>query len=443
MLSALATPAMRRPPRFDNITGPHCNPRYHYHGGLNPSSVSIANGKVSMGYFTNWGIYEPNFQPQDIIASTLTHIIYAFSDCNATSGAVMLTGTYADQEKRYPMDTMDEPGNNLYGEMKQLYLLKRSNRSLKTLLSVGGWTYSQDGHFNFITDPEARTTFIATAITLLEDNGFDGIDIDFEYPASAEQGNGLASLLSELRSALDAHATYKGDMTPYLVTAAVGAGPEGYDYLDIPRMNSALSFINLMAYGYAGPWSDVSDDQANVYGGTVSGFSTDKTLTHYLEHGASPSKISMGVPLYGRAFTNTTGIRQPFNGTGPGSFEEGVWDYRDLPRPGSTVTEDRYNISSYCYDGSTHTLVSYDTPSIVAKKAAYMKKKGLAGAMFWDLSDDKTGPDSLVATVTKGLGRLDSTRNHLRYPGSKWDNMRNEMRGFPVNTTAPMPTPTA
>ena len=46
---------------------------------------------------------------------------------------------------------------------------------MKTLLSVGGWTYSQSGHFNFVTNAAARATFVSTAITLLEDNGFDGL----------------------------------------------------------------------------------------------------------------------------------------------------------------------------------------------------------------------------------------------------------------------------
>jgi chitinase len=46
---------------------------------------------------------------------------------------------------------------------------------LKTLLSIGGWTYSQSGHFNFVTTPALRATFISSAIQLMEDNGLDGM----------------------------------------------------------------------------------------------------------------------------------------------------------------------------------------------------------------------------------------------------------------------------
>jgi hypothetical protein len=40
-------------------------------------------------------------------------------------------------------------------------------------------------------------------------------DIDYEYPETPEQASGYVSLLSELRSALDAHAKKKGESNPY------------------------------------------------------------------------------------------------------------------------------------------------------------------------------------------------------------------------------------
>ena len=49
------------------------------------------------------------------------------------------------------------------------------SRTLKVLLSVGGWTYSQDGHFAFVTNPTLRATFVTSAIQLIKDYGFDGM----------------------------------------------------------------------------------------------------------------------------------------------------------------------------------------------------------------------------------------------------------------------------
>jgi chitinase len=47
------------------------------------------------------------------------------------------------------------------------------------LLSVGGWTYSQSGHFNFVTDAGKRTTFINSAVSMIENYGFDGMSVNF------------------------------------------------------------------------------------------------------------------------------------------------------------------------------------------------------------------------------------------------------------------------
>jgi len=66
-------------------------------------------------------------------------------------------------------------GTNLYGNFKQLYALKKANRNLKVLLSVGGWTYSQAGHFDFVANSAYRANFVSSALTILEDNGLDGM----------------------------------------------------------------------------------------------------------------------------------------------------------------------------------------------------------------------------------------------------------------------------
>ena len=59
-----------------------------------------------------------------------------------------------------------------------------------------------------------------SALRLLEDYGFDGIDIDYEYPANAAQGNGLGSLVTELRTALTNLQRQKGETVPYLITVS-------------------------------------------------------------------------------------------------------------------------------------------------------------------------------------------------------------------------------
>jgi chitinase len=93
-------------------------------------------------------------------------------------------------------------------------------------------------------------------------------------------------------------------------------------------------------------------------------------------------RTELGIPLYGRSFQNTAGIRQSYSGVGAGTAESGIYDYRDLPPTGSKVTEDAELVSSYSYNSATKELVSYDTPNIAKLKAQYIAKKGLAGGKF-------------------------------------------------------------
>ncbi|KAF9519413.1 glycoside hydrolase family 18 protein [Hydnum rufescens UP504] len=426
--TAHATEAMRRPLDFKSKLKP--NGAFHSNHTLFGRGVLLedrTSQMKSIGYFTNWGVYGRNFQPSDIPTDRLTHILYAFADVNPFTGVVTLTDTYADQTKHYPGDSWDDVGNNLYGCFKQLYLLKLKNRSLKVLISVGGYTYSQSGHFNFLSNTTSRTAFVSSAIGLLEDNGLDGIDLDFEYP-TATQASDFVSLLSELRAGLDAYASWKGDTTPYEISAAVPAGSANYQNLLIADMDKILTSWNLMAYDYAGSWSNISDDQANLYrGNTGQGVDTDATIKYYRANGATPSKIIMGIPIYGRVFESTSGIQQSFSGAGLGTWTPGVYDYKALPFPGAIVVEDPATGSSYSYDAIKQELVSYDTPAIVKQKAQYISDQGLGGSMYWELSADKNGTDSVIATATGVFVGLDTTPNHLFYPGSQFANIINCM----------------
>ncbi|CUA67005.1 Endochitinase 1 [Rhizoctonia solani] len=420
---------MHRPANFRTKFTPNTPVKYNPFGRFNAGAGGRfdGGGKVNIGYFPSWGIYSRGFTPAQIDTDSLTHIYYAFADADPATGRAFLSDPWADQQITYPGDDNSAPGNNLYGNLKQLYLLKQNKRTLKTVLSFGGWTYSQDGHFNFVTDSNKRATFVKTAVQLLEDNGFDGLDMDWEYPTAGAQADACVALLKETRAALDELAKKKGDTVPYQLSVAVAAGPQSQS-LKVKEMNEYLTYWNLMAYDYSGSWSKVSDNQANLYGGAYSGVSTSASTEWYLKSGASKDKFVIGMPIYGRGFEKTNGIFQPFTGVGSGSWESGIYDYNALPFSGATVHNDLKNVSSYSYNPAKNQLISYDTPEIIQTKANWLSRQGLAGAMFWELSGDKNGTDSLVWTAAKTMGKLDNTRNHLNYPGSQFDNVKAGMK---------------
>ncbi|KND90096.1 Endochitinase B1 [Tolypocladium ophioglossoides CBS 100239] len=379
---------------------------------MQPTPSNATKAMRNVLYFTNWGVYGANYQPQMIPADQVTHVLYAFGD-TAEDGTIKSSDTYSDLERHYDGDSWNDQGNNAYGCVKQLYIHKKKNRKLKTLLSIGGWTASQAGKFlAFVGTDAGRQKFASSAVKMLGDWGMDGIDIDWEYPKNAQEAQQFVLLLKACRDALDRYAADNGQNYHYLLTAAVAAGPQNYAHLDMKGMDPYLDAWHLMAYDYAG-----------------TKFNTEQAVEGYLQGGVPSDKIVLGLPLYGRSFMNTDGLGKPFSGVGQGSFTQGIWLYRDLPRPGATVQIDNSVGAAWSYDPATRELVSYDSLQSALLKANYLKARGLGGAVFWEASGDKTGEGSIVGAMAKSMGELESTENMLSYPGSQYDNIKNNMPG--------------
>jgi chitinase len=341
-------------------------------------------------------------------------------------GEVFSIDTYADLEKHYPGDSWDEEGSNAYGCVKQLYLLKQQYRHLKVLLSIGGWSMSNN--FPAVAAAgDSRARFAQSAVKMMGDWGFDGIDVDWEYPKDETEASNFALLLRAVREELDDYAEQHAPEHHLTLSIAAPAGSSHYGKLDLATLSGIVDFFNLMAYDFAGSWDTISGHQSNLKSTDGTQFSGSQALADYLAAGVPASKLVLGMPLYGRSFENTDGIGHPFSGVGDGSWENGVWDFKALPRPGATETFDPDLVAAYSYDAVERELVSYDTEQVVREKVAYAKDLGIAGTMFWEASGDRSDEQSLVRTSFTALGSIDMSSNLLSYPNSRYKNIAGGM----------------
>ncbi|TID26089.1 hypothetical protein E2P81_ATG03861 [Venturia nashicola] len=406
------------------------------------------DGYRAVAYYVNWAIYGRNHPPSEIPVQKLNYILYAFANVDNKTGAVYLSDTFADVEKMFPGDVAQN-GTNMYGCLKQINLLKRKNRNLKVLLSIGGWTYGPNFAPPMATEA-GRKTFAKTSVQLLKDHGFDGLDVDWEFPTTTQQGQDWVNVMKETRAELDAYEKKLGEQFAnvaasafelpkkrphFYLTIAAPAGPLKYNLLDPKGMEPYMDFVNLMAYDYSGSWDNHTGHNANLYPSKKNKistpFNTAQAVGFYVDKGIPSEKLVLGMPLYGRGFMGTQKTPgKAYANMSVGSWEAGVWDYKVLPRPGKPrIFHDPAIGASWSFDNSTREFVSYDTPRIAKQKAKYIRKKRLGGGMWWETSYDKNGTESLISTVrnelTKGRGVMEVKLNNLDYPDSKYDNLRN------------------
>lgn len=133
-------------------------------------------------------------------------------------------------------------------------------------------------------------------------------------PASDKQG--FAALVKELRA----------EFTPrgWLLSSAVSPSKTVIDNAyDVPSLSRDFDWIGVMTYDYHGHWDKKTGHVAPFTTHSeadVVYFNTNYTLNYWIQLGADPAKLILGVPLYGQSFTlenpNNNGLNAPAKGTG-------------------------------------------------------------------------------------------------------------------------------
>ena len=320
-----------------------------------------------------------------------------------------------------------------------MYILKKANRNLKVLLSIGGSSYSANFARPASTDI-GRSTFASSAVSLVANLGLDGLDINWEYPQKDADAANMVLLLKALRESLDVYGNSLRTPYHFQLTVASPAGALYYQTLHLADMDPYVDFWNLMAYDYAGSWSTVTANQANLFNSSSNvastPFNTKDAIGYFTSRSIAANKIVLGMPLYGRSFAATDGLGQPFDGVGQGTWQAGIYDLKALPVSGATESYENETGSSYSYDAMSKELVSYDNALVAKQKADFIKKMSLGGAMWWESSADRAGNRSLIENVVAALGGAESgllvSPNLLLYPNSSFNNLRS---GMPNSTS--------
>jgi chitinase len=409
-----------------------------------PTAAASAYQKIA--YFTQWGIYRRNFLVKNVDtsgqAANLTVINYAFA--NVSSNGLCFEANeagqgdaWADYQKGFrASESVDGIGDTstqpLRGNFNQLKELKAKHPHLKTLLSIGGWTWSK--YFSVAAASEAsRQAFVASCIDLFIKGNlpklgtstaggpgvgfgvFDGIDLDWEWPGSeGAPGNVISPadkanytlLAAEFRRQLDAYGAQVGRQ--YLLTAFLPADPAAADAGIEGTIFTHLDWATVQGYDLHGAWDPVTNHQSNVHVAasdprTVK-FSWDIAIDKYLSIGAPAAKLVPGVPFYGRGWKGVpnvnNGLFQPSTGPARGTYEAGIEDYKKIAGKRGTRFRDASVASLWLYDGNN--FWTYDDVTSIGQKMAYIRASGLGGAMAWSLDGDDANA-SLTKAVAAGL----------------------------------------
>ena len=244
--------------------------------------------------------------------------------------------------------------------------------------------------------------------------GFDGLDLDWEYPAARGSPDTDKEKFTLLCQHLQSVFSPKG----LLLSAAVAASPytAGRSY-EIGEISKSLDFINLMTYDLHGPWESTAGHQSTT--DINRPFNVIGSVNIWLSNGAPPNKLVLGLPLYGRTQRlvnrDQWELGSPTNGPGErGQYtkEAGFLSYYEACKVNfehKVSTAQSSANAPYGHNGQD--FICYDDKeSITYKVKNIALKKGLKGVMFWavDLDDFSgscgSGKYPLIKAARKALG---------------------------------------
>ncbi|KAJ6538818.1 hypothetical protein DFH09DRAFT_1249584 [Mycena vulgaris] len=273
--------------------------------------------------------------------------------------------------------------------------LKKNNVALKVFLSIGGWSFNDPPTSNIFSDlvgSDANTAaFITSTLNTLQAYGFDGIDVDWEYPAAYDRGGAPADKANYVTFMSKVKAAFKPRGYGLTFTA-----PSSFWYLqhfDLPGLMQYADWVNIMTYDLHGTW-----DGKDPYIGPLVLAHTNLTeisltLSLFNNVGVNPSQIVLGIGFYGRSFQladpSCSSPGCEFVGgaaPGPCSANSGTLMFSEIEaiitQNGLQPTFDEVAAVKYI-TWNNDQWVSYDDAQTLQMKMNYANSRCLGGGCGW------------------------------------------------------------
>ena len=213
-------------------------------------------------YYPNWPYYrqgDGKYTVEDIEPGLCTHIMYSFVVLDPSTHVMKIHDDWLDVQ---------------LGNMRKFTDLKKAHPGVKFMVALGGWTDSRKPglYSTLLASPSKRAAFVTHAVSFLQEWGFDGLDLDYEYPVDVggvqSDKPGFTALVRELRAAFDP----KGWELTAAVSASASKVDAGYEVAEVSQL---LDAVHLMTYDLHGSWETSVDHHAALYGEPGDGFTVD------------------------------------------------------------------------------------------------------------------------------------------------------------------------
>ncbi|KAF5024622.1 hypothetical protein F66182_3386 [Fusarium sp. NRRL 66182] len=351
-----------------------------------PSCSAKGPMRRVVGYIEGWASTRScdKFTPSDIPDGVYTHINFAFASIDPKTFKIV------------PASSKDP---ELYRELTRK---KKIDPKLKVFIAIGGWAFNDPGPtvttFSDIARSDAnQRAFIRSLISFMATYGFDGVDIDWEYPAAedrqgrAEDFDNLPTFLSNIKSALKQSGERNG------LSIAIPASYWYLQHFDLEKMSKYVDHFNVMTYDFHGAWDTPKSWLGNHLNSHTNLTEIRDAFDLLWRNKVDPDQVNMGLAFYARTFSaSSTSCMSPgclFDAGGPAercSNAVGVMSNPEIMRKlggkiGSGELDKTAAIKALKF-GST--WLTYDDVDTWKLKLDFARSQCLGGAMVWAISQD-------------------------------------------------------